>query len=187
MNYITLSISLIFLMLPNQIIAETNTALQKESSTLESNLNQYGAMSKEVSADYKKLAENSKDIEYKIYNLLKALKIDEAILASNNVQIEKDYLNVGTAYYMHKQHRTALFFLEKSAQLNNKYNNSEKGKVEIYSTLATVYNSYGNYQKALDSLKKVLLIQEKLFGKNHDKTKVTRMNIEYEEKKLNLK
>jgi len=187
MNYIKPSILLIFLILSNQLIADTNTILQKINSSLEMNLKQHGSMSNEVSADYKRLAKHSKSIENTIYNLLKALKIDETILASNDIQIAKNYLNVGTAYYQHKQHRTALFFLEKSAQLNNKHNYSEKDKAEVYSALASVYNSYDNHQKALENLQKVLLIQEKLLGKDHDKTKITRINIEYEENKLKLK
>jgi len=166
------------------LIADTNIALQKANDSLSVNWEKFGPVSKEVSADYKHIAKASRSIESSINYSLKALKIDEKILKAYDPEIARDYFIIGNAYYSHKQHRTAIFFLEKSAELREKNLGEQIDTAEVYLSLANVYESYGEPENVLVYLKKGLKIQEKILGKDDEKTKVTRINIAYIENKL---
>lgn len=166
---------------------ENRAKLEKASMNFEAIYNKYPENSKEVSSAYKILAKahDKIDTQSTINYYLKALKIDKKILKEDDLEIAKDYILVGDIYYYSKQYQTAVFYFEKAIEIREKVLGKDHiDTAAAYQYIAGSYDSLDESPQALLYSRKLLVIQEKILGKDNEKTKITRINIEFLESKL---
>jgi tetratricopeptide (TPR) repeat protein len=169
-------------------LASAKTALDAASKNLENDFEKYPLFSKEISSDYKALSEayyKTGNLELSIEYALHALKIDMKIRKDNDPLLARLYFDTGNKYYMHKQHPTAILYMEKAAQIYN--SGTEKESLELantYEGISSIYINLEDYAKSLTYNEKCLAIRKKKLDKNDEALQRTLQNIEFTKQEM---
>jgi hypothetical protein len=151
-TFTTLSIAILLTSGAFAASNEGNT-IKQTFDTLESDIKHHGVFHPSVAKDYETiskgyLAEGKLDeaIDY----ALKTLKVEMKLLAPNDPKLAKRYFETGNLYYRHKQHPTALLYIEKAAGIYAAVDKESLPLADTYEAAASIYVNLENPQKALE-------------------------------------
>ena len=99
--------------------------------------------------------------------------------------LAKLYFDTGNKYYMHKQHPTAILYMEKAAKIYE--NSTEKESLvlaDTYEGIASTFINLEDFNKSLAYAEKCLDIRKKKLKKEDEAVQRAQMNIEYLKGKL---
>ncbi|KYJ85718.1 tetratricopeptide repeat protein [Sulfurovum riftiae] len=164
-------------------IYKAKTALDNATKALSQDYEQYGVFHPKVADDYKTISEayfTMGKLDESIEYALRALKVEMKLQKEDDPALAKLYFDTGNKYYMHKQHPTAVLYMEKAAEIYN--NGSGKGSLALadtYEAIASVYINLEDNEKSLAYAKKCLDIRKKKLKKDDEALQRAQMNIEY--------
>jgi tetratricopeptide (TPR) repeat protein len=164
MNRTLTTLSLTLLLTTGAFAASDNeTAMKQTFDTLQKDITQHGIFHPAVAKDYETiskgyLAEGKLDeaIDY----ALKTLKVEMKLFAPNDPKLAKRYFETGNLYYRHKQHPTALLYIEKAAGIYAAADKESLPLADTYEAAASIYVNLENPQKALEFNDKALKIRK---------------------------
>ena len=134
-----------------------------------------------LSEAYEKLGKFDESIEYALY----ALKVDMKLLKEDDPKLAKLYFDTGRKYYKHKQHPTAMLYMEKAASIYTKGSDKESlALADTYEAISSIYINLDDYKKSLEYSEKTLNIRQKKLGRNDEAEKRTEQNIEFIKQEL---
>ena len=164
-------------------LTDAKSTRKKASEKLQRDYEKYGRFSHEVMADYRaisdtalKMGDFDDSIEYAMFTLKVAMKL----LKADDPKLAKLYYDTGNKYYMHKQHPTAVLYMEKAAAV---YNAGEgKGSLALadtYEALASIYVNLQDFKKSLMYNGKALEIRKAKLSNEDEAIQRSIMNDAY--------
>jgi tetratricopeptide (TPR) repeat protein len=99
--------------------------------------------------------------------------------------LAKLYFDTGNKYYMHKQHPTAMLYMEKAAKIYEAASGAESPEMaDTYEGIASIYINLKDNKKSLDYAQKCLDIRKKKLKAGDEATKRAQMNVDYLKEEL---
>jgi tetratricopeptide (TPR) repeat protein len=167
---------------------EAKTRLDKASKALSQDYEKYGMFHPKVAEDYKVISEayfSMGKFDASIEYALHALKVEMKLRRENDPQLAKLYFDTGNMYYMHKQHPTALLYMEKASRIYKNGSDRESTTLaDTYEGIASVYVNLEDNAKSLLYAQKCLDIRRKRLKKGDDALKRAQMNVDFLKKEL---
>jgi tetratricopeptide (TPR) repeat protein len=120
-------------------------------------------------------------IEYALH----AIKVETKLLKSDDPKLAKLYFDTGNKYYMHKQHPTAMLYMEKAAKIYEAASGAESSEMaHTYEAIASIYINLKDNKKSLEYAQKCLDIRKKKLKEGDEATKRAQMNVDYLKEEL---
>ena len=167
---------------------EAKKQLVTAGEKLEENLEKYGQFSRQAIDSYQSLANayyKSGNLDGAIEYSLHALKVAMKIYDGDSLKLAKLYYDTGNMYNMHKQHPTAMLYMQKAAQIYR--GNDKRGSralADTYEAIASIYINLEDYKKSLIYAEKCLLLRSQLLPENDPAMQRAKMNVEFLRKEL---
>jgi len=194
MKKIMISSALLLLLNTTAGLAETQTpeqakvALEKANKTLAEDSEKLGLFNEKVAEDLKTVSEAlfaMNKLDESIDYALRALKVEMKLRKENDPVLAKLYFDTGNKYYMHKQHPTAMLYMEKAAKIYEAASGSESLELaDSYEAIASIYINLKDNAKSLEYAKKCLDILKKKLKAGDDALKRAEMNVSFLQKEL---
>jgi len=173
----------------NERMNTSQTTADKASKQLQVDLEKYGLFSEKVADDYKAISEAylsmgkfDESIEYALH----AIKVETKLRKEDDPKLAKLYFDTGNKYYMHKQHPTAMLYMEKAAKIYKAASGAESPELaDTYEAIASIYINLKDNVKALDFAQKCLDIRKKKLKEGDEAIKRAQMNVDYLKEELN--
>ena len=165
---------------PEQIKAEkayqdkmdkVKKTLDKANEALSKDYEKYGVFHPKVADDYKTISEayfTMGKLDESIEYALRALKVEMKLQKEDDPALAKLYFDTGNKYYMHKQHPTAILYMEKAAKIYE--NSTEKESLVLADTYEGIASTFIN----LEDFNKSLAVCREMFGYSQEKTEKRR-------------
>jgi tetratricopeptide (TPR) repeat protein len=156
----------------NERMNNSQTTVDKASKQLQVDLDKYGLFSEKVADDYKAISEAyffmgkfDESIEYPLH----AMKVEMKLLKGDDPKLAKLYFDTGNKYYMHKQHPTAILYMNKAVEVYLKSPQKESvALADTYEGIASIYINLEDFEKSLAYNEKALLLRKKLLPKDDE-------------------
>jgi tetratricopeptide (TPR) repeat protein len=156
----------------NEKMNNSQTTVDKASKQLQVDLDKYGLFSEKVADDYKAISEAyfsmgkfDESIEY----ALQAMKVEMKLLKGDDPKLAKLYFDTGNKYYMHKQHPTAILYMNKAVEVYLKSPQKESvALADTYEGIASIYINLEDFEKSLAYNEKALVLRKKLLPENDE-------------------
>ena len=163
--------------------AQTKQAIVNAGEKLDADYSKFGVFDEHVAKDYTQLSRSY----YKVGKLdnaisyaLHALKVEMYLRKDNDPALAKLYYDTGNLYYMHKQHPTALLYMQKATEIYR--NSGEKYSKELgdtYEAISSIYINLENFKKSKENLQTCLSIRQKILPPNRQSIKRTEENLKF--------
>ncbi|CAF0817847.1 unnamed protein product [Rotaria sordida] len=125
------------------------------------------------------------DYEKALFNLNKAVEIQEATLPSESVALAKTYHNIATTYELMKQYDLSLDYHKKALKIREKVLPRNHPDIAAsYNNLGTLYEHKGNYSKALEYFEKTISIENEILPPTHEELIRTKKSIRKMKEKM---
>jgi tetratricopeptide (TPR) repeat protein len=175
----------------NEKMNNSQTTVDKASKQLQVDLEKYGLFSENVADDYKAISEAyfsmgkfDESIEY----ALQAMKVEMKLLKGDDPKLAKLYFDTGNKYYMHKQHPTAILYMNKAVEV---YLTSPKKEsvalADTYEGIASIYINLEDFEKSLAYNEKALVLRKKILPENDEALQRSIQNSIFLKKELKKK
>jgi tetratricopeptide (TPR) repeat protein len=194
MKKIMISSALLLLLNTTAGLAETQTpeqakvALEKANKTLAEDSEKLGLFNEKVAEDLKAVSDalfSMNKLDESIEYALRALKVEMKLRKENDPVLAKLYFDTGNKYYMHKQHPTAMLYMEKAAKIYEAASGAESLEMaDTYEGIASIYINLKDNKKSLEYANKCLDIRKKKLKAGDEATKRAEMNVEFLKKEL---
>ena len=156
----------------NEKMDTEKATADKASKQLQVDLEKYGLFSEKVADDYKAISEAylsmgkfDESIEYALH----AIKVETKLLKDDDPKLAKLYFDTGNKYYMHKQHPTAILYMNKAVEVYLKSPQKESlALADTYEGIASIYINLENFEKSLAYNEKALVLRKKLLPENDE-------------------
>jgi tetratricopeptide (TPR) repeat protein len=163
--------------------ADANAARKEAGEKLQKDLEKFGLFSPEVAADYRKISQAALaagDLDGAIEYAMFTLKVEMKLQKEDDPELAKLYFDTGNLYYKHKQHPTAVLYIEKAATIYN----AGKGKgslalADTYEALASIFINLQDLEKSLSYNEKALKIRKEKLPKGDEALQRSMMNDSY--------
>ena len=150
----------------------SQTTADKASKQLQIDLDKFGLFSEKVADDYKVISEAylsmgkfDESIEYALH----AIKVEMKLLKDDDPKLAKLYFDTGNKYYMHKQHPTAILYMNKAVEVYLKSPQKESlALADTYEGIASIYINLEDFEKSLAYNEKALVLRKKLLPENDE-------------------
>jgi len=189
-----ISSALLLLLNTTAGLAETQTpeqakvALEKANKTLADDSEKLGFFNEKVAEDLKAVSDahfSMNELDESIDYALRALKVEMKLRKENDPVLAKLYFDTGNKYYMHKQHPTAMLYMEKAAKIYEAASGSESLELaDSYEAIASIYINLKDNAKSLEYAKKCLDIRKKKLKAGDEALKRAEMNVSFLQKEL---
>ena len=162
--------------------------LDQASEALSKDYEKYGVFHPKVADDYKTISEayfTMGKLDESIEYALRALKVEMKLQKEDDPALAKLYFDTGNKYYMHKQHPTAILYMEKAAKIYE--NSTEKESLvlaDTYEGIASTFMNLEDFNKSLAYAEKCLDIRKKKLKNEDEALQRAQMNVEYLKKEL---
>jgi tetratricopeptide (TPR) repeat protein len=111
---------------------------------------------------------------------IKAMRGNEAILGDEHIQTASSYNNLGELYRFIKQYKKAYPLIKKAITIRELQQEANPIDLAIsYNTMGVYYSDINKYDEAINYLTKAFNILNSTLGPHHEKTIMTKENIEY--------
>jgi tetratricopeptide (TPR) repeat protein len=175
----------------NDRMTKSQNTADKASKQLQVDLDKYGLFSEKVADDYKAISEAyfsmgkfDESIEYALH----AIKVEMKLLKSDDPKLAKLYFDTGNKYYMHKQHPTAILYMDKAVEIYLKSPQKESvALADTYEGIASIYINLEDFEKSLAYNEKALLLRKKLLPENDEAVQRSIQNSIFLKKELKKK
>jgi tetratricopeptide (TPR) repeat protein len=145
---------------------------EKATKKLQVDLEKYGLFNEKVADDYKSISEAyfsmgkfDESIEYALH----AIKVEMKLLKGDDPKLAKLYFDTGNKYYMHKQHPTAILYMNKAVEIYLKSPRKESlALADTYEGIASIYINLEDFEKSLAYNEKALVLRKKLLPENDE-------------------
>jgi tetratricopeptide (TPR) repeat protein len=162
---------------------QAEVTLEKANKILAEDSEKYGLFNAKVAEDLKAVSDalfSMNKLDESIEYALRALKVEMKLRKENDPVLAKLYFDTGNKYYMHKQHPTAMLYLEKAAKIYGAASGAESLELaDTYEAIASIYINLKDNAKALDFAQKCLDIRKKKLKEGDEAIKRAEMNVEY--------
>jgi tetratricopeptide (TPR) repeat protein len=156
----------------NEKMDTEKATADKASKQLQVDLEKYGLFSEKVADDYKAISEAylsmgkfDESIEYALH----AIKVETKLLKDDDPKLAKLYFDTGNKYYMHKQHPTAILYMNKAVEVYLKSPQKESlALADTYEGIASIYINLEDFEKSLAYNEKALILRKKLLPENDE-------------------
>jgi len=156
----------------NERMNTSQTTADKASKQLQVDLEKYGLFSEKVADDYKAISEAylsmgkfDESIEYALH----AIKVETKLRKEDDPKLAKLYFDTGNKYYMHKQHPTAILYMNKAVEVYLKSPQKESlALADTYDGIASIYINLEDFEKSLANNEKALVLRKKLLPENDE-------------------
>ncbi len=169
-------------------VKELTKIVEAKNKQLSVDYARYGLFNKEVAKDYMAISEatfRAGDLDTSIKYALFALKVEMKLRKENDPKLAKLYFDTGNKYYMHKEHPTALLYMEKAATIyQNGSGNESLTLADTYEAIASIYINLQDFQKSLEYSMKTLKIRERRLVHSDESVQRTHKNIEFLQQKI---
>ena len=194
MKKIMISSALLLLLNTTAGLAETQTpeqakvALEKANKALAEDSEKLGLFNEKVAEDLKTVSDalfSMNKLDESIEYALRALKVEMKLRKENDPVLAKLYFDTGNKYYMHKQHPTAMLYMEKAAKIYEAASGAESPEMaDTYEAIASIYINLKDNAKSLDYAQKCLDIRKKKLKEGDEALKRAQMNVDYLKEEL---
>ena len=162
---------------------QAEVTLEKANKILAEDSEKYGLFNAKVAEDLKAVSDalfSMNKLDESIEYALRALKVEMKLRKENDPVLAKLYFDTGRKYYKHKQHPTAMLYLEKAAKIYGAAFGAESLELaDTYEAIASIYINLKDNAKALDFAQKCLDIRKKKLKEGDEAIKRAEMNVEY--------
>ena len=155
---------------------------------LDADYTKFGVFNARVAEDYVALSQayyKSGKFDEAIEYALHALKVEMKLRKENDPKLAKLYFDTGNKYYMHKEHPTALLYMQKAVEI---YKNSGEQKSkelgDTYEAIASIYINLEDLEKSKVYAKKTLALRKTILPKNDPAIKRTEENLKFLEQEI---
>ena len=156
----------------NEKMDTEKATADKASKQLQVDLEKYGLFSEKVADDYKAISEAylsmgkfDESIEYALH----AIKVETKLRKEDDPKLAKLYFDTGNKYYMHKQHPTAILYMNKAVEVYLKSPQKESlALADTYEGIASIYINLEDFEKSLVYNEKALVLRKKLLPENDE-------------------
>ncbi|CAF3606883.1 unnamed protein product [Rotaria sp. Silwood1] len=126
-----------------------------------------------------------KDYDQALFNLKKAVEIQEATLSSDSLELAKTYHKIATTYGLMEQYDLSLDYFSKALKIRQKVLPSDHPDIaSTYNNLGALYDCKRNYSKALEYFEKSIEIRRKTLPPTHEELIKTENNIHLMKNKM---
>jgi len=175
----------------NGKIDREKATADKASKQLQVDLEKYGLFSEKVADDYKAISEAylsmgkfDESIEYALH----AIKVETKLRKEDDPKLAKLYFDTGNKYYMHKQHPTAILYMNKAVEVYLKSPQKESlALADTYEGIASIYINLEDFEKSLAYNEKALVLRKKLLPENDEALQRSIQNSAYLKETLKKK
>jgi tetratricopeptide (TPR) repeat protein len=175
----------------NERMNKSQTTADKASKQLQVDLEKYGLFSEKVADDYKAISEAyfsmgkfDESIEYALH----AIKVETKLRKEDDPKLAKLYFDTGNKYYMHKQHPTAILYMNKAVEVYLKSPQKESlALADTYEGIASIYINLEDFEKSLAYNEKALVLRKKLLPENDEALQRSIQNSAYLKETLKKK
>ena len=150
---------------------------------LDADYTKYGMFDTRVAEDYAALSEayyKKGNLDNAIDYALHALKVAMKLRKENDPVLAKRYYDTGNLYYMHKQHPTAILYMQKAAVIYiNAGSEAQVSLADTYEAIASIYINLEDLEKAKAYAQKTLTLRKKILPENDPALKRAEENLKY--------
>ena len=150
--------------------ADLSQPIAAAEKKLDADYAKYGLFDTRVGADYAALSEayyKTGELDKAIENALRALKVAMKLRKENDPLLAKRYYDAGNLYYMHKQHPTALLYMQKAAAIYEKAGSeARRSLADTYEAIGSIYINLQDLQKSKVYAAKTLTVRKAILPKN---------------------
>ena len=155
---------------------------------LDADYSKYGQFNSRVASDYSvlsnayfKAGKFDEAIEYALH----ALKVEMKLRKENDPKLAKLYFDTGNKYYMHKEHPTALLYMQKAAEIYKNIGQQESKELgDTYEAIASIYINLEDFEKSKSNLETCLAIRKKVLSPDDAVVKRTEDNLKFVEQEI---
>jgi len=186
--------SALLLLLNSNVVAEAQTpeaakvSLEKANKALAEDSEKLGFFNAKVAEDLKAVSDAlfvMNKLDESIEYALRALKVEMKLRKENDPVLAKLYFDTGNKYYKHKQHPTAILYMEKAAKIYEEATGSDSIELaDTYEAIASIYINLKDNAKSLDFAQKCLDIRKKKLKAGDESVKRAEQNVEFLKKEL---
>ena len=167
-----------------QIIVEAGKKLDADYA-------KFGVFNARVAEDYTALSQayyKTGKLDESIEYALRALKVEMKLRKENDPKLAKLYFDTGNKYYMHKEHPTALLYMQKAVEI---YKNSgqQEGKAlgDSYEAIASIYINLEDLEQSKKYAQKTLALRKTVLHKGDPALKRAEDNLKFLEQEIRKK
>ncbi len=163
-------------------------AIVEAGKRLDADYAKFGVFDARVANDYAALSQayyKAGNLDSAIEYALHALKVAMKLRKENDPLLAKRYYDAGNLYYMHKEHPTAMLYMQKAAGIYEKAGKgSEAALADTYEAIASIYINLGDLEKSKAYAQKTLALRKNILPKNDPAIKRTEENLKFLESEI---
>ena len=164
-----------------QVIVEAGKKLDADYA-------KFGVFNARVAEDYAALSQayyKSGKFDEAIEYALRALKVEMKLRKENDPKLAKLYFDTGNKYYMHKEHPTALLYMQKAVEIYKNSDQKESKELgDTYEAIASIYINLEDFEKSKSNLETCLAIRKKVLSPHDVTVKRTEENLKFVEQEI---